>query len=131
MTRRHASLIVAVALLAIGCSAVPNMDSTGSGCANQEGNGPRGEAQDPAGIPLEGIAGLTPAEVVIVADAARHVVVFRQDHLHCVCVAPAGYGQVSEGWWGSRGQLYVDLEGVTPQGVLLEDGTGCRWRPPW
>lgn len=128
---RHVSLIVLVAVLAGGCSAVPNMDSTGSGCSNQVGNGPRDEAGDPAGIPLAGIAGLPPEAVVAAANAAGHVVVFRQDHLHCACVPPAGYGPVSEGWWGSNGQLYVELEGVVPEGVLLADGTGCQLSVPW
>jgi hypothetical protein len=131
VNRRHVLLIGLVAVLAGGCSGVPNLDSVGSGCANQAGNGPHGEAGDPPGIPLAGIAGLTPEDVVMAAEAAGHEVVFRQDHLHCACVAPAGYGPVSEGWWGSRGQLYVDLEGIVPQGVLLPDGTGCRLSAPW
>ncbi len=103
---------------------VPNMDETGSGCANRVGAGPQG-ADDPAGIPLDGIAGLSPSQAAAAAAALGHVVVFRLNHLACVCVPPTGYGPISEGWWGSRGQLYLDLGDVTPQGEVLPDGTGC------
>jgi hypothetical protein len=116
-------------LLVTGCSVVPNLDEHGSGCANTGGNGPRPPEQaaqiDSPGIPLAGIAGLTPVQAVVAAGSMGHVVVFRQDGNSCVCIAPAGYGPVSEGWWGGRGQLYVDLEGVDPRGEALPDGTGC------
>ena len=126
MLRKAVVLIIAIAAaVAVGCDAVPNMDDTGSGCANRSGAGPRNQGGDPEGIPLPGIAGKTPAEAVAAAAAQGHVVVFRQDHLSCVCVPPTGYGPVSEGWWGSRGQLYVDLGDVEPQGQKLPDGTGC------
>lgn len=115
-----------VVLFLAGCSAVPNMDGTGSGCNNTAGNGPRDAAEDPPGIPLEGIAGLTPEGAVAAAAAKGQVVVFREDSMACVCVAPKGYGPVAEGWWASRGQLYLDLDGVSPQGERLPDGTGCR-----
>lgn len=111
--------------VASACSAVPNMDATGSGCANKQGAGPRTDGSDPPGIPLGGIAGLTPAQAVAAAAAQGHVVVFRQNHMSCVCIAPTGYGQVAEGWWGSNGQLYLDLDDVEPQGQPLPDGAGC------
>ena len=79
----------------------------------------------PAGIPLDGITGLTPAEAMTSAAARGYVVVFRQDSMSCVCVPPPGFGAVTEGWWGSRGQLYLDLDGVEPQGEKLPDGAGC------
>jgi hypothetical protein len=118
--------IFASALLALSaCSLVPNMDATGSGCSNRQGNGPRDDGSDPPGIPLGGIAGLRPAEAIAAAAAMGHVVVFRENHLACVCIPPPGYGPVTDGWWGSRGQLYLELENVTPQGPALPDGTGC------
>lgn len=123
--RRVAPIGLSLALVLAGCSAVPNMDATGSGCANRQGHGPRDEGGDPPGIPLDGIAGLTPAEAVAAAAAIGHVVVFRQDHLSCVCIPPPGYGPVTDGWWGSRGQLYLELDNVTPQGQRLPDGSGC------
>lgn len=123
--RRGVPLGLSLVLLLAGCSAVPNMDTTGSGCANRSGNGPRDEGGDPPGIPLDGLAGLTPAAAVVAATGMGHVVVFRQDHLSCVCIPPPGYGPVTDGWWGSRGQLYLELDNVTPQGQRLPDGTGC------
>jgi hypothetical protein len=116
------ALFLAIALA--GCSAVPNMDAIGSGCANRAGAGPRDTA-DPPGIPLDGIAGLTPAQAAAAAAAMGHVVVFRLNHTACVCIPPLGYGPITEGWWGSNGQLYLDLDGVTPQGQSLPDDTGC------
>jgi hypothetical protein len=117
---------IAVSMLVLSaCSAVPNMDETGSGCANKHGAGPRNEGEDPPGIPLGGIAGLRPAEAVAAAAAAGHVVVFRENHLACVCIPPTGYGPINEGWWGSNGQLYLDLGDVEPQGQALPDGAGC------
>jgi hypothetical protein len=104
---------------------VPNMDAVGSGCANRWGNGPREQGDDPPGIPLDGIAGLTPSQAFAAAAAQGQVVVFRLSSEACVCVPPTGYGPVAEGWWGWRGQLYVDLADVTPQGQLFPDGTGC------
>lgn len=116
--------IAASIILASACSAVPNMDSTGSGCANRHGAGPRG-ADDPEGIPLPGIAGLNPSEAAAAAAAIGHVVVFRLNHMACVCIPPVGYGPITEGWWGGNGQLYLDLGSVTPQGQPLPDGAGC------
>ncbi len=116
--------IAASLLLVSACSAVPNMDEIGSGCSNKQGAGPR-TADDPPGIPLPGIAGLDPVEAAAAAAAVGHVVVFRLNSMACVCVPPAGYGPVAEGWWGSNGQLYLDLQGVTPQGPLLPDDAGC------
>ena len=116
--------LIVLSVLLVGCSMVPNMDETGSGCANRVGAGPQG-ADDPAGIPLDGIAGLSPSQAAAAAATKGHVVVFRLNHLACVCVPPTGYGPITEGWWGSRGQLYLNLEGVTPQGEVLPDGTGC------
>jgi hypothetical protein len=52
-------------------------------------------------------------------------VVFRLNSMACACVPPPGYGPVTDGWWGSRGQLYVDLGGVQPRGQQLADGEGC------
>jgi hypothetical protein len=101
------------------------MDDVASGCANRVGNGPRDQGNDPPGIPLDGIAGLTPSQAVAAAAAKGHVVVFRLNSMACVCVPPTGYGPVAEGWWGARGQLYVDLADVTPQGQQFADGTGC------
>jgi len=115
---------IVLSILFAGCSIVPNMDETGSGCANRVGAGPQ-DADDPAGIPLDGIAGLSPSQAAAAAAAMGHVVVFRLNHLACVCVPPTGYGPISEGWWGSRGQLYLDLDNVTPQGEVLPDGAGC------
>lgn len=124
------TLLVPLLFFALaGCSAVPNMDDTGSGCANRSGDGPRDEADDPAGVPLEGIAGLTPEQASLAAAAKGHVVVFRLNSMACVCAPPTGYGPVAEGWWGSRGQLYVDLQDVRPQGQQLADGEGCP--SPW
>lgn len=118
-------LIASILALALGgCSLVPSMDHA-SGCANRAGNGPRDQGEDPPGIPLAGIVGLTPAAAAVAADRMGHVVVFRLDSMTCVCVPPAAFGPVAEGWWGSRGQLYIDLEGVTPKGQRLADGTGC------
>ena len=125
MSIRRASMLVLAASIAAGCSAVPNMDATGSGCANRGGAGPRDHGDDPPGIPLPGIVGLTPAEAVAAAASVGHVVVFRQNHLACVCIPPAGYGPITDGWWGSRGQLYLELDNVTPQGQPLPDGAGC------
>lgn len=121
---RRVVALAACASLVLGCSAVPNMDEHGSGCANKNGPGPR-TGEDPPGIPLAGIAGLTPVQAAAAAARAGHVVVFRQDGDSCVCVPPTGYGRVEEGWWGSRGQLYVDLANVEPQGDALPDGAGC------
>ena len=71
-------MLVPLLLLALGeCSAVPNMDATWSGCANRSGMGPHDEVDDPAGIPLEGITGLTPEQAYLAAAAKGHVVVFR------------------------------------------------------
>jgi hypothetical protein len=117
--------IVASVVLVSACSAVPNMDETGSGCANRSGAGPRNLGEDPPGIPLPGIADLTPGEAVAAAAAIGHVVVFRLNSMACVCIPPAGYGPVADGWWGSNGQLYLDLADVTPQGQPLPDGAGC------
>lgn len=115
-----------ILLLALsGCSMVPNMDATGSGCANRSGSGPRNQGEDPPGIPLDGIAGLTPSQAYVAAAAKGHVVVFRLSSIACVCVPPSGYGPVAEGWWGSRGQLYIDLADVQPQGQQIPDGAGC------
>jgi hypothetical protein len=118
------ALLIVLAVLLAGCSMVPNMDDVGSGCANRAGAGPH-DADDPEGIPLAGISGLSPSQAAAAAAAMGHVVVFRLNHLACVCVPPTGYGPVVEGWWGSRGQLYLDLGNVTPQGDVLPDGTGC------
>jgi hypothetical protein len=121
-------LLTALAASLTGCSLttlVPNVDSTGSGCANRSGAGPRDQGLDETGIPVDGIAGLTPPEAVAAAGSRGHVVVFRLDHLNCVCIPPTGYGPVEDGWWGSRGQLYLDLEDVEPQGIKLPDGAGC------
>ena len=120
--------VVAVALLAsalTGCRAFPNMDATGSGCANRHGAGPQDASDDPEGIPLDGIAGLRPVEAAAAGAALGHVVVFRLDSTACVCLPPTGYGPVAEGWWGSNGQLYLDLQNVTPAGQRLPDGAGC------
>jgi hypothetical protein len=116
-----AMLVAAIA----GCDSIPNMDETGSGCANRAGAGPRNDSSDPAGVPLPGIEGLRPAEAVAAAAAQGHVVVFRLNSMACVCVPPTGYGPVAEGWWGSRGQLYLDLGDVEPRGQELPDGAGC------
>jgi hypothetical protein len=118
-------LVVAAIVVLSACSAVPNMDDTGSGCANRHGAGPRDQGSDPEGIPLGGIAGLRPAEAVAAAAAAGHVVVFRESSTACVCIPPTGYGAINEGWWGSNGQLYLDLGNVEPQGQALPDGAGC------
>jgi hypothetical protein len=118
-------LVTSVLALAVGgCSMVPNMDRT-SGCNNRAGNGPRDQGEDPEGIPLAGIEGLTPMAAAAAASGMGHVVVFRLDSMDCVCVPPAGYGPVAEGWWGSRGQLFIDLQYVEPQGQRLANGTGC------
>ena len=116
--------VVMLTVLLAGCSMVPNMDDVGSGCANRVGAGPR-DADDPEGIPLAGIAGLSPSQAAAAAAAMGHVVVFRLNSSACVCVPPTGYGPITEGWWGGRGQLYLDLGSVTPQGDVLPDGTGC------
>jgi hypothetical protein len=117
--------IVLSMLVGSACSAVPSMDEAGSGCANRRGAGPRDQGIDPPGIPLAGIAGLRPPEAAVAAAAAGHVVVFRENHLACVCMPPTGYGPVTDGWWGSNGQLYLELDNVTPQGQPLPDGAGC------
>jgi hypothetical protein len=129
------TLLVPLLLFTVGgcgglpnIDAVPNMDATGSGCANRSGDGPRG-GDDPEGIPLEGIAGLTPEQASMAAAAKGHVAVFRLNSMACVCVPPTGYGPVAEGWWGSRGQLYIDLGDVRPRGQQLADGQGCP--SPW
>ncbi|MDP9227068.1 MAG: hypothetical protein M3P18_25125, partial [Actinomycetota bacterium] len=73
------------------------------------GNGPREQGDDPPGIPLDGIAGLTPSQAFAAATAQGHVVVFNLSD-GCVCVPPTGYGPVAEGWWGWRGQLISTWE---------------------
>jgi hypothetical protein len=118
-------IVVALCAAVAGCSLVPNMDETGSGCANRQGPGPRDQGEDPPGIPLSGIAGLTPVEAAAAAAAQGHTTVFRLHSMACVCIPPTGYGPVSDGWWGARGQLYIDLEGVQPQGEALPDDAGC------
>ena len=124
MTRRL-PIILAISWILSACSAVPNMDETGSGCANRAGAGPRDDGSDPGGIPLDGIAGLTPVQAAAAAAVLGHVVVFRLNSDACVCIPPLGFGAVSEGFWGSRGQLYIDLGNVEPQGQELPDGAGC------
>ncbi len=119
--------VACLALLSLSaCAALGEMPQlVGVGCENRQGAGPRNVGDDPPGIPLAGIEGLTPAEATAAAGARGHIVVFRLDSMHCVCVPPLGYGPVAEGWWGSNGQLYVDLQDVRPQGNILLDGTGC------
>ena len=117
---------VASALIALSaCTLVPNMDETGSGCKNRVGIGPTDLGDVPPGVPVDGIAGLRPVAAAAAASAMGHTVVFREDAFHCACVPPTGYGPVSHGWFGERGQLYLDLEDVSPQGQLLPDGAGC------
>lgn len=122
---RRLALVATLLLVLSGCSAIPNMDSTGSGCANRSGSGPRDQGEDPTGIPLAGISGLIPVDAVAAAEKTGNVVVFRLNSMACVCTPPPGYGPVREGWWASRGQLYVDLQDVIPQGPPLADGTDC------
>ena len=95
------------------------------GCELQQGNGPRDQGFDPPGIPLEGTAGLAPIQADAAVTAAGHVAVFRLDSMTCVCVPPAGYGPITEGWWASNGVLWLDLEKVVPQGNKLLNNTGC------
>jgi hypothetical protein len=123
--QRLSALVASALIVLSACTLVPNMDETGSGCANRVGIGPRDLGDAPPGVPVDGIAGLRPVEAAAAATAMGHTVVFREDALHCVCVPPTGFGPVSHGWFGERGQLYLDLEDVTPKGQLLSDGAGC------
>lgn len=117
--------LLLVALLALpGCNAIPGM-RPGSRCAETAGTGPTNATDFTGVIEAPGFAGLTPEEAFEAAAAAGIVVVFRQDDQSCVCVPPPGFGPITEGFWGSRGQLYLDLFGVTPQGQKLPDGAGC------
>ncbi len=95
------------------------------GCELQQGAGPRDQGGDPPGIPLDGISGLTPSHADLAVTAHGHVAVYRLDSMTCVCVPPAGYGPVTEGWWASNGVLWLDLQDVEPQGNRIQNNTGC------
>jgi hypothetical protein len=122
---RGIAALLLVATLTSACGLVPNMDANGSACANRVGAGPRDVGVDEPGIPLDGVAGLPPVEAMNAAMTQGHVVVFHLDHTSCVCIPPPGYGPVTEGWWGTNGQLYLELGGAEPRGQMFPDGTGC------
>ena len=117
--------VVCLVLSASGCGALGDRQLVGIGCELRQGAGPRNIGDDPPGIPLAGIEGLTPPEAAAAAAALGHIVVFRLDSMHCVCVPPLGYGPITQGWWSSNGVLYLDLQDVQPQGNKVLDGTGC------
>ena len=116
--------LVSSAVLLAGCGAIPGTQP-GSGCAETAGSGPHSTTDYVGVIESPGFAGLTPEEAFEFAAAAGIVVVFYQDDQSCVCVPPAGYGPLTDGFWGGRGQLYLDLGNTNPQGQKLPDGTGC------
>jgi hypothetical protein len=118
-------LLAGVLLLAAAGCSFETAGPYALGCELQQGNGPRNEGADPPGIPLPGIEGLTPGEADVAAAKLGHLVVFRLDNMTCVCIPPAGYGPVTEGWWGSNGVLWLDLQDVQPQGNRTQNGTGC------
>jgi len=125
-TKLGALVLCVVAGIALsGCAWLLPERPIAVGCELQQGNGPRDQGSDPPGIPLGGIAGLTPIQADAAVRAAGHVAVFRLDSMTCVCVPPAGYGPVTEGWWASNGVLWLDLEDVVPQGNKLLNNTGC------
>lgn len=131
MTRTAARglvLVVALATVVTGCSAVPNLDQGGMGC-HKGGNGkqPDGLPTDP-GQPLAGIdvVGQSPADIGRAAEAKGLTVSYRLEYAtgnyrqegysECWCTPPPE-GRVSLVLWGSTGELIVMTEtGMKPGG---------------
>ena len=111
------AVILAIAFVLGGCSAVPNLDQGGMGCQNAgDGTQRSGNPTDP-GQPLAGInvSGRSPADVGREAEARGLVVRYQLEYAigndgggytECWCTPPTE-GQVSEVFWGSNGQLFV------------------------
>lgn len=137
MTARRLLAVSALALLLAGCSAVPNLDHGGMGCANAgDGKQREGNPTDP-GQPLAGIdvVGQAPADVGREAEARGLVVRYTLDYAtgeytgygECWCTPPSE-GRVSEVFWGSNGQLIVVAQTDPKPGGRGQPmfGWGCK-----
>jgi len=118
--------LLAIAILAAACAAVPNTDHGSAGCQNARGIGPS-EGDVPI-APL--LMGKSPVEAASIAVEQGHTVVFNvpiPGYGECWC-APPPEGTVAQAWWGQRGALWLLVEGVdeghTAQGQPA-NGWGC------
>ena len=134
---RRLVLVLAVAFVLSGCSAVPNLDQGGMGCQNAgDGTQRSGNPTDP-GQPLAGIdvAGRAPRDVGREAEARGLIVRYHLEYAttndgggyaECWCTPPTE-GQVAEVFWGSNGQLFVVAETAMKPGGRGQPafGWGC------
>ena len=119
--------LFAVAVVVMGCSGVPNLDQGGMGCQNAgDGAQHEGSPTDP-GQALAGVdvVGRPASEVGRAAEAQGLIFRYHLDYVttndgggyaECWCTPPTE-GRVSEGFWGSNGQLFVVAHtGMKPGG---------------
>jgi hypothetical protein len=113
-------LLTAFVFAVTGCSAVPNLDQGGMGCQNAgDGQHRDGSPTDP-GQPLAGVdvVGRTPADVGRLAEAQGLIVRYGLQYAtadgggygECWCTPPTEGGTVTQVFWGSNGQLFIESD---------------------
>jgi hypothetical protein len=118
-TARRLAVLAALASVLMGCSAVPNLDRGGMGCANAGDGQVRTDSPTDPGQPLAGVdvIGRAPADVGHETEAMGLIVRYNLQYMtgtdtgygECWCTPPTE-GRVTEVFWGSNGQLIVMAE---------------------